>query len=146
MRTEPPLVYNKKTARTWRQRLEALQDGTCCVCRRTPPFEHRVFDRIWSAIFADGELLPEETLSILWVDHDHDSGAVRGMLCSDCNAAIMPLEFGRQMDDAREQYLAIGGRLQYAHEHMRHRVVKTTSHSLRLDGIVGAESLPRADP
>lgn len=132
MGTEQPLVYNKKTARTWRARLEALQEGVCCICRRSPPFEGRVFDRMWSAIFAGGELLPDETLSILWVDHDHDTSIVRGMLCSDCNAAIMPLEFGQEVDTVRQQYLAVGDRLKHAHEHLRHTVVKTTAHNVRL--------------
>ena len=52
-----------------RNRMFAEQDGCCAVCRtpislRPHPFEARAF-----------------------VDHDHDTGIVRGLLCHRCNLA-----------------------------------------------------------
>jgi Recombination endonuclease VII len=41
------------------------QDGRCAVCREFPPEGKR-----------------------LQVDHDHDTGQVRGLLCAGCNAAL----------------------------------------------------------
>lgn len=51
---------------------------------------------------------------MLWIDHDHDTGTVRGLLCSDCNAAIFPFEFGSPIDDVTRRYLAEGDRQQRA--------------------------------
>ena len=83
-------------------------------------------------MFGGGERLPEETLSMLWVDHDHSTRGVRGLLCSDCNAAIFPFEFRRPMDEVRRRYLADGDRLHRAEAHMRHVMIKTADHGLRL--------------
>jgi len=128
-----PLRYGKETARRWRSRLEALHGEKCCICERRAPITERLFDRKWSAaIFAGGEPLSEETLSMLWVDHNHATGIVRGLLCSDCNAAIWPFEFGRAMDDVTRRYLAEGERRQRAEAHMHHLVVKTADRGLRL--------------
>ncbi len=44
--------------------LLAKQGGTCACCSM-PPMKRR-----------------------LDVDHDHDTGAIRGLLCTDCNTAI----------------------------------------------------------
>lgn len=44
------------------ERLRAIQDGCCAVCKQ-----------------------PTETLQ---VDHDHDTGRVRGLLCGHCNKAL----------------------------------------------------------
>jgi Recombination endonuclease VII len=46
------------------QRLYARQDGCCALCRR--PFD----------------------LYKLHVDHDHETGAVRGLLCHRCNTGL----------------------------------------------------------
>jgi hypothetical protein len=46
------------------ERLLAKQDGHCALCLAWRPSAHR---------------------SSLYVDHDHETGAVRGLLCSYCN-------------------------------------------------------------
>lgn len=45
------------------------QDGRCAICREQP----------------DGV---GKTGKVLHVDHDHKTGAVRGLLCRDCNPAL----------------------------------------------------------
>lgn len=42
-----------------------LQDGTCKICKQPPKGDRR-----------------------LCVDHDHDTGKVRGLLCNTCNAGL----------------------------------------------------------
>ena len=56
----------------------AAQNGVCAICSRPP---------------TDKELR---------VDHDHQTGAVRGLLCDDCNVGI-----GRLRDDAGIVLLAL---------------------------------------
>lgn len=48
----------------------ARQDGVCAICREP------------ETMIRKGRLLP------LHVDHDHDTGAVRGLLCGRCNTGI----------------------------------------------------------
>jgi len=51
--------------------LLARQDGRCAICRADQP----------------GGTQPEDRVS--WhVDHDHATGAVRGLLCNRCNRAV----------------------------------------------------------
>jgi hypothetical protein len=57
------------------ERLTASQFGRCAICRREP----------------DGQGVE----SVLHLDHDHETGRVRGMLCGRCNKAI-----GLLRDDA----------------------------------------------
>jgi hypothetical protein len=49
--------------------MEKAQGGKCKVCRRDPAD-------------VDGHRYPR-----LFVDHDHQTGAVRGLLCHGCNTA-----------------------------------------------------------
>ena len=51
-------------------RLLQLQDGTCAICKQ--PETHKL----------RGKIPP------LSVDHNHDTGGVRGLLCNTCNRAI----------------------------------------------------------
>jgi hypothetical protein len=45
------------------------QDGRCAICRRTPEEAHMDASR-------------------LRVDHDHVTGAIRGLLCTGCNSGL----------------------------------------------------------
>lgn len=60
--------------------LHAVQGGVCAICRQ----ECR----------RNGDQLS--------VDHDHETGAVRGLLCKSCNQGIAHFE-----DDVRRLYAAI---------------------------------------
>lgn len=53
--------------------LVAKQDGKCAICQRRPPFGNK---------------------KRLCVDHDHVTGAIRGLLCPNCNSFL-----GRVRDD-----------------------------------------------
>jgi len=67
-------------------RLLSVQGGLCAVCRRDEVARDR-----------RGRIRP------LAVDHDHDTGAVRGLLCANCNVAI-----GYMDDDADRLESAAG--------------------------------------
>jgi hypothetical protein len=60
----------------------ALQDGLCAICR-TPAF---------------GAKLPH-------VDHDHESGSVRGILCSNCNTGLGLFKDDPELLRAAAKYL-----------------------------------------
>lgn len=51
------------------------QNGVCKICGRPPRGKHRVNETLY-----------------LNVDHDHKTGEVRGLLCSQCNTALGLLE------------------------------------------------------
>ena len=53
-------------------RLLAEQGGVCAVCGQPPTSAN-------TRAHWDGKLC---------VDHDHDTGKVRGLLCNDCNLAV----------------------------------------------------------
>jgi DNA-binding transcriptional MerR regulator len=57
------------------------QDGRCAICRRPPPEGKR-----------------------LHVDHNHETGEVRGLLCSWCNTRLIALE-NREWFEAAQSYL-----------------------------------------
>lgn len=65
------LAYGRHLLRTYAISIEqyeemlAAQDDRCAICRKAPPEGRR-----------------------LAVDHDHDTGRVRGLLCTACNAAL----------------------------------------------------------
>src|ERR1700746_492698 len=50
----------------------AQQGGRCAICRKCPDEAKR--PKHWAGVFC--------------VDHDHDTGAVRGLLCNDCNLVV----------------------------------------------------------
>ena len=62
--------------------LERKQRGRCAVCRRFPRQQYRMV-----------------------VDHDHDTGKVRGLLCNRCNIGVAYIEDPNFVDLVRS-YLA----------------------------------------
>jgi hypothetical protein len=68
--------------------LHASQGGVCAICARPERRKHR-----------DGKQLS------LAVDHDHETGAVRGLLCSACNVAIGQFEDRQERLRAAIDYL-----------------------------------------
>jgi hypothetical protein len=60
------------------------QDGACAICHRAFDLDARGYGR--------AELFPH-------VDHDHDTGAIRGLLCNSCNVSIG--RFGECVDTMR---------------------------------------------
>lgn len=60
----------------------AAQGGVCAICRREP----------------------HPTIS-LHVDHDHESGALRGLICFDCNAGLGKFRDDRGLLAAAARYL-----------------------------------------
>ena len=70
----------------YRKMLEA-QDGKCAICNQ--PETHK----------RNGKL------KALAVDHDHKSGAIRGLLCSDCNTGIGKLKDDPAILQSAIQYL-----------------------------------------
>jgi Autographiviridae endonuclease VII len=66
------------------EKLFAAQDGKCAICGTDKPGKR---DRRFH------------------VDHDHDSGAVRGLLCSPCNLGIGQLQHNRDILWAAIEYL-----------------------------------------
>lgn len=68
------------------EEMHAAQGGRCAICGTSDP-------RARSAV------------TRLAVDHDHETGAVRGLLCFPCNARLAVLEMAEWRAGA-EQYLA----------------------------------------
>lgn len=62
----------------------ASQNGVCAICKRVPP---------------------SSRILKFSVDHDHETGEVRGLLCQRCNMALHYLE-DRPWHEAAEQYLS----------------------------------------
>lgn len=58
----------------------AEQGGKCAICRRPPS-------------------------GALHVDHDHETGAVRSLLCSDCNTGLGLFQEAPALLRAAEEYL-----------------------------------------
>lgn len=65
--------------------LAAAQEAVCAICKQDPPLGNRILK--------------------LAVDHDHDTGEIRGLLCQRCNMALHFLE-NTAWRTAAEAYLA----------------------------------------
>lgn len=50
---------------------------------------------------------PRGTVASLAVDHDHDTGAIRGLLCSNCNRAIGLMRDNPELLRAAADYLEV---------------------------------------
>ena len=87
-RTHPDAVRNRRYRYLFGITLDvynsvlAAQDGVCAICK---------------AINLNGRRLS--------VDHDHRTGAVRGLLCHNCNSAVGHLKDNPLLIEAAAQYL-----------------------------------------
>lgn len=66
-------------------RMQAEQDGKCAICRQPP-----------------GENIRAHWGGKLCVDHCHDTGKTRGLLCNDCNLAIGYIQDPETLERAAE--------------------------------------------
>jgi len=75
--------------------LLAAQQDRCAICRKH-----------WKECAAP-KASRYETVFVqhLYVDHDHDTGKVRGLLCNNCNAAIAFLNEDLELLDSAKAYL-----------------------------------------
>lgn len=71
------------------------QDGVCAICKKTE-----------TALRKTSSLVDFERESVLSVDHDHETGAVRGLLCHRCNMAIGYAQENPEILRAAIEYLA----------------------------------------
>lgn len=69
--------------------LLAEQNGKCAICTRV----------------LDHELVTRTTPNKACVDHDHETGEVRGLLCTDCNIGIGRLRHDPDVLMAALRYL-----------------------------------------
>lgn len=84
-RQENPLLFKKAelmknygVTLDWYEEKLAHQDGHCALC-----------DAV-----TDGRYINRETQrEYLIVDHDHENGQVRGLLCAKCNTALHRVEY-----------------------------------------------------
>lgn len=68
-------------------RMLVEQSGGCAICRRGPEVNRNGFQKF------------------LHVDHDHDSGRVRGLLCDRCNLSIGQFEHNPELLERAAAYL-----------------------------------------
>jgi hypothetical protein len=71
-RHEQDLVYNYNITREQYNQMLESQNGVCAICGK----EETIVDKRINRII------------LLAVDHDHQTGKVRGLLCSHCNKAL----------------------------------------------------------
>jgi len=71
------------------QMLFDLQDGKCAICDNSETDS------------------TNGIVHLLAVDHDHDSGKVRGLLCKKCNTAIGLLKHQESLLDKAKKYLEL---------------------------------------
>lgn len=112
-----PVYYGSHAFRL-RYALSVLQNGRCCICgKEPPPLRHR------------GRLRELELKwNRLWLDHDHRSRMVRGLLCRDCNTYIMSMEFGGRFNADSRAYF--GPLLDRARAHLMHVVMASPQGAL----------------
>lgn len=70
----------------------ARQSGACAICKRTEPIGR-------TSKYTGVEFW-------LHVDHDHETGAVRGLLCSDCNSGLGKFQESADILRLAIEYLA----------------------------------------
>ena len=72
-RIKNPIRYKNHDLKTYGINVDSYnlqlkkQDGRCAICKKENPYKNRKW---------------------LYVDHDHNTGVFRGLLCGSCNSAI----------------------------------------------------------
>lgn len=74
-----------------KQAMEDAQGGGCAICGRKPDLER-----------------PRTVRGTLHVDHDHNTGRVRGLLCNFCNVAIGMFDDNPETISIAAQYVFAG--------------------------------------
>lgn len=83
------LQHNYKISEKLFNVLFWLQGGVCAICKQPETVVHS----------KSGRAQP------LSVDHDHETGVVRGLLCHRCNVAVGLLQNSPEFADAVADYL-----------------------------------------
>lgn len=82
------------------ERLFEQQERRCAICRT-----------FWEECPAPkASRYERDVVQHLYLDHDHATGRIRGLLCNNCNAAIAMLREDLRVVDAAKAYLQKHGK------------------------------------
>ena len=85
------LKYNYGLTPEQYEKMLEEQNGTCAICKMPETWTHKKTGKVAS----------------LSVDHDHETGKIRGLLCRDCNQSIGKFKDNAKLLYAAYEYLSI---------------------------------------